>query len=71
MTVWTNPGAAAGIQHVVEALRDLHFRVRLRVWPDESFAYFGHVLDSRSHVQAGFMGWLTRAERWVLPVRNP
>jgi peptide/nickel transport system substrate-binding protein len=59
VTVWTNPGAEAGIQHVVEALRDLHFRVRLRVWPDESFAYFGHVLDSRSHVQAGFMGWLT------------
>jgi peptide/nickel transport system substrate-binding protein len=31
----------------------------VRVWPDEIFAYFGHVLDSRNRVQAGFMGWLT------------
>jgi YVTN family beta-propeller protein len=58
VTVWTNPGAQVGMQHVVDALHDLHFRARLRVWPDRSFDYFGHVLDSRSRVQAGFMGWL-------------
>jgi ABC-type transport system substrate-binding protein/DNA-binding SARP family transcriptional activator len=59
VTVWTHPGAQAGIQHVVDALHDLHFRVRLQVWPDESYDYFSYVLDSRNRVQAGFMGWLT------------
>lgn len=65
--VWTNPGAKAGMQHVVDALNDLHFPARLQVWPDESYDYFAYVFDSRHRVQAGFMGWLTYdASAWNL-----
>jgi peptide/nickel transport system substrate-binding protein len=59
ITVWAPPYAEAGIQHVVAALNDLHFRALMRSWPDGSDDYFGYVLDSRNRVQAGFMGWLT------------
>jgi peptide/nickel transport system substrate-binding protein len=59
VTVWSTLHAAPGIQHIVDALRELHYHVRFRVWPKASFDYFPYVLDSRHRVQAAFMGWLT------------
>ncbi len=67
VVVWTDPAAKAGMQHVVDALNELHFPARLKVWPNESFDYFNYVIDSRHRVQAGFMGWLVNdASAWNL-----
>jgi YVTN family beta-propeller protein len=58
VTLWVNPAAKVAFQHVVDALHDLRYQVRFKVWPNESFDYFTYVFDSRHRVQAGFMGWL-------------
>jgi peptide/nickel transport system substrate-binding protein len=58
VTVWSWPIAAPGMQHVVDALKELRFDARLKVWPNGNYKYFSYLGNSRNHVQAGFWGWI-------------
>src|SRR5262249_4307219 len=49
------PGIAIG-NAAVRVLRELGYRVTLKVLPLE--AYWPHVSDSRTRSQAGFIGWI-------------
>jgi len=56
VTLWTLPNVAAGIQPVVDSLRNLGYQVNLKVG-DPGGDFFGYVDDSRNKVQAAFVGW--------------
>lgn len=58
VTVWTNPGTAPSMQHVVDALTELGFNAELRTRRIKKPDYFSYVLDGRNRVQAAFMGWI-------------
>ena len=45
------------IRYAGSVLRDLGYRVRVRVVPDVA-RYFNYVNDTRHHVQVGFYGWI-------------
>jgi peptide/nickel transport system substrate-binding protein len=60
VTLRSLPNVAPGLRPVVRALRDLGYRVTLKLAaPTED--YFGYVEDSRHPVQAAFFGWIADA----------
>ena len=58
VTVWSLPHPAPGVMEVVRALRDLGYRVSLKVG-NPGGDYFAYVADSRHKVQASFFGWVS------------
>ena len=58
ITVWTSPRVQAGMQHVVQALRQLGYRAKLAVYLKETPDYFSFLADSRNRFQAAFGGWV-------------
>jgi peptide/nickel transport system substrate-binding protein len=63
VTVWTTdvvPNAEPSARYLVAALRRLHYRVDLRVIPDDLDAYFHSVQDPQGNesVQIAFSGWI-------------
>ena len=58
ITVWATPYVRPAFTEVVRALEALGYRhVRMHVDADDA-GYFSDVANSRSHVQAGFFGWV-------------
>ncbi len=58
VTVWSLPNPAPGVKAVVDALRELGYRVRFAVG-NPAGNYFGYVADSRHKVQASFSAWFS------------
>jgi YVTN family beta-propeller protein len=55
--VWGFAKYAAVTRYAGEVLRQLGYRVRVRVFPDPA-QFFNYVNDSRHHAQVGFTGWI-------------
>jgi len=58
VTVYALPSNAAGLKHVVTALRQLGYRAQLVVYDNQNGDYFSYVANSRNKVQAAFFGWV-------------
>jgi peptide/nickel transport system substrate-binding protein len=61
VTVWGLSSRATDGRFMVGVLRSLGFRTKLRTIPPipDAGPYFNHILDSRTHTQAGWSGWVS------------
>jgi len=58
VTVYALHSNAAGLQHVVTALRQIGYQARLVVYDNSKGDYFNYAADSRNKIQAAFFGWV-------------